>query len=112
MISGLSSGFFGRNCVLQDATSVYLAGSADSTTYDNLVTVEEVLLAAGEQVGHDHLSFASQMNKAVVVFLKDKSHVYKLIESGAFIMDAFVQVSPLSIPSTSPVFHHSHLTSC
>ncbi len=36
---------------------------------DSNVTVEEVLLAAGEQVGHDSLSFALRMNKAVVVFL-------------------------------------------
>lgn len=32
--------------------------------------VEEVLLAVREQVGHDKLSFASRMNKAVVVFLQ------------------------------------------
>ena len=67
---------------------------------DNNVTMEEVLLAAGEQVGHDNLSFASRMNKAVVVFLKDEACVYQLIESGVFIRDAFVQVSPLSVPST------------
>lgn len=47
---------------------------------NNFVTVEEVLLAAGEQVGHDNVSFASRMNKAVVVFLKDEPHVYQLIE--------------------------------
>ena len=31
--------------------------------------VEEVLLAVGDQVGHDKLSHASRMNKVVVVFL-------------------------------------------
>lgn len=35
--------------------------------------MEEVLLFVGEQVGHKNLSFASRMNKAVVVFLKEKS---------------------------------------
>ncbi|TDH15933.1 hypothetical protein EPR50_G00015180 [Perca flavescens] len=64
------------------------------------VTVEEVLLAVGEQVGHDNLSFASRMNKAVVVFMKDEQLVNQLIESGVFIRDSFVQVSPLSVPST------------
>ena len=67
---------------------------------DSNVTVEKVLLAVGEQVGHDKLSFASRMNKAVVVFLKDEPRVYQLVESGVFIRDLFVQVSPLSVPST------------
>uniref|UniRef100_H3CBT1 Reverse transcriptase zinc-binding domain-containing protein n=1 Tax=Tetraodon nigroviridis TaxID=99883 RepID=H3CBT1_TETNG len=38
---------------------------------DNLVIVEEVLLAVGKQVGHDNLLFASRMNKAVVVDIVD-----------------------------------------
>lgn len=67
---------------------------------DSNVTVEEVLLAVSEQVGHDKLCFESRMYKAVVVFLKDEPHVYHLIESGVFIRDIFVQVSPLSVPST------------
>lgn len=67
---------------------------------DGTVTVEEILLAVGEQVGHDQLSYASRMNKAVVVFLKSVPFVYQLIESGVFIRDLFVQVSPLSVPST------------
>ena len=67
---------------------------------DSSVTVEEVLLAVGEQVGHVKLSFASRMNKAVVVFLKEEPLVYQLVESGVFIRDLFVQVSPLSVPST------------
>ncbi|KAF0021705.1 hypothetical protein F2P81_026042 [Scophthalmus maximus] len=63
-------------------------------------TVEEVLLAVGQQVGHDQLLFASRMNRAVVMFLKDEPHVHQLVESGVFIRDIFVQVSPLSAPST------------
>lgn len=63
--------------------------------------MEEVLLSVGEQVGHGNLSFASRMNKAVVVvFLKEELHVHQLIESEVFITDLFVQVSPLSTPST------------
>ena len=56
---------------------------------DSSVTVEEVLLAVGEQVGHDILSFASRMNKAVVVYLKEEPLVYQLVESGVFIRDLF-----------------------
>lgn len=67
---------------------------------DGLVSVEEVLLAAGEQVGHDSILYASRMNKAVVVFLKSEPLVYQLIESGVSIGDSFVQVSPLTAPST------------
>ncbi|KAK2836049.1 hypothetical protein Q5P01_016533 [Channa striata] len=67
---------------------------------DNSVTVEEVLLAVGDQTGHDNLLFASRMNKAVVVFLKTEEDVNSLIESGVVIRDMFVQVSPLSAPST------------
>ena len=67
---------------------------------DGSVTVEQVLLAVGDQVGHEKLSYASRMNKAVVVFLKDEAHVHQLIERGVVIRDVFVQVSPLSVPST------------
>lgn len=63
------------------------------------VTVEEVLPTVGKQVGHGNLSFASHMNKAVVVFLKEERHVHQLIRSAVFIWDVFVSVSPLSTPS-------------
>lgn len=33
-------------------------------------TVEQVLLAIGEQVGYSNITFASQMHKGVVVFMK------------------------------------------
>ncbi|KAJ3581935.1 hypothetical protein NHX12_016072 [Muraenolepis orangiensis] len=38
--------------------------------HDSSVSVEEALLAAGEQVGHGNLVFASRVNKAVLVFVK------------------------------------------
>ncbi|KAK2883356.1 hypothetical protein Q8A73_022289 [Channa argus] len=67
---------------------------------DGSITVEEVLLAIGNQVGHENLLVASRMNKAVVVFLKAERIVNDLVESGVVIRDLFVQVSPLSAPST------------
>lgn len=67
---------------------------------DPSVAVEEVLLAAGEQVGHENISYASRMNKAVVVFLKEERFVSQLIGTGIFLNDIFVHVSPLAVPST------------
>lgn len=42
---------------------------------DNLVSVEEVLLAAGEQVGHKKHLFASRMNKVHRVFKRRVPHL-------------------------------------
>lgn len=64
------------------------------------VLMEVVLLAVREVVGHDKLVYASSMNKAVVVFVKEEQFVHKLVESGVVIQDMFVQVSPLAVPST------------
>ncbi|KAI4890558.1 hypothetical protein NFI96_024482, partial [Prochilodus magdalenae] len=63
-------------------------------------TVEDVLLAVGERVGHEHIYSASRMNKAVVVFLKDERLVNQLVESGIWVFETFVPVSPLLTPAT------------
>ena len=63
-------------------------------------TVEQVLLAVGEQVGHGNITYASRMNKALVIFFKDPDSVTKLIESGVTVEDEFIQVSPLAVAST------------
>ncbi|KAJ3590726.1 hypothetical protein NHX12_008675, partial [Muraenolepis orangiensis] len=68
--------------------------------HDSSVSVEEALLAAGEQVGHGNLVFASRVNKAVLVFVKSEQMVHQLVASGVIIRDLYVQVSPLSVPST------------
>ncbi|KAJ3599422.1 hypothetical protein NHX12_033385 [Muraenolepis orangiensis] len=68
--------------------------------HDSSVSVEEALLAAGEQVGHENLVFASRVNKAVLVFVKSEQMVHQLVASGVIIRDLYVQVSPLSVPST------------
>lgn len=62
---------------------------------DASVTVEDVLVAIGEQIGFENIVSASRMNKAVVVFLKDQSVVSKIIVSGIWVSGAFVIVSPL-----------------
>ncbi|XDV12818.1 hypothetical protein PO909_001388 [Leuciscus waleckii] len=63
-------------------------------------SVEDALLDVAERVGHVNIVSASRINKALMVFLKDERLVHDLIESGVFINYLFVQVSPLSVPST------------
>lgn len=53
------------------------------------VTVEEVLLAVAEQIGHEKLQFASRMNKAVVVFVKEERLVNEMVEKGIVIRGIF-----------------------
>ena len=81
---------------------------------DSSVTVEEVLLAVGEQVGHVKLSFASRMNKAVVVFLKEEPLVYQLVESGVFITYSCRSPRCRFPPrgSPCPVFRRLYRTNC
>lgn len=54
--------------------------------------MEQVLLAVGEQVGHENITYSSWMNKAVVVFLHEEQLVHLLVERGIS--------SPLFVPST------------
>ncbi|KAJ3614015.1 hypothetical protein NHX12_017592 [Muraenolepis orangiensis] len=54
--------------------------------HDSSVSVEEALLAAGEQVGHGNLVFASRVNKAVLVIVKSEQMV-QLVASGVIIRD-------------------------
>ncbi len=64
------------------------------------VTVEELLLVIGEQVGFENIVSASRMNKAVVVFLKSDSLVNQLTVSGIWVKETFVTITPLSAPAT------------
>ncbi|KAK3559764.1 hypothetical protein QTP86_020739, partial [Hemibagrus guttatus] len=64
----------------------------------NGVTVEEVLLGIGKEIGYDSISSASRTNKAVVVFVKEESHVRHLTNVGIVVSGEFVLVSPLIAP--------------
>ncbi len=66
-------------------------------------SIEDVLLAVGDKVGHANISSASRMNKAVVLFLKNEKQVKDLIESGIWINEAFVPITPLSAPATKVI---------
>ena len=70
---------------------------------DSSTSVEDVLVAIAEQVGGENINYASRMNKAVVVFLKQVVLVTKLVVSGIWVNGVFVQVTPLSAPATKVV---------
>lgn len=67
---------------------------------DDGVMVEDVLVAVGDEVGFESIIYASRMNKAVVVFVKEKNTACRLIENGIVIRDNLVQVTPLHAPSS------------
>ena len=64
------------------------------------IPIEEVLLAVGNSIGHENMCYASRMNKAVVVFMKEERYVNRLIENGTVIRDLYVEATPLATPST------------
>ncbi|GAA6075545.1 uncharacterized protein LOC108179569 [Tachysurus ichikawai] len=65
----------------------------------NGVSVEEVLLAMGKEVGNENIFAASRMNKAVVVFLKEENQARHLTTTGIVVSGEFVIVSPLVAPT-------------
>lgn len=71
-------------------------------------TVEDVLIAVVDQIGHENIVSASRMNQAVVVFLKEQNLVNRLIVSGLTVKDAFVQLSPMYISTTKGYNFVSH----
>lgn len=64
------------------------------------VSVEDVLVVVGELIGFENILSASRMNKAIVVFLKTEQLVNQLTESGIWINETFVPVTPLAAPAT------------
>lgn len=82
---------------------------------DRSMAVEEVLTAVGEQVGHDNLLYASRMNKAVVVFLKEERFVSGMIESGVVIVTTALLFLHCRFPlfgSQCRGFSHLYLKNC
>ncbi len=60
------------------------------------MTVEELLLEIGEQVGFENIISASWMNKAIFVFFKSDSLVNQLTLSGIWVKETFVTLTLLS----------------
>ncbi len=67
------------------------------------VTVEDVLLAVGEQIGYENIFSASRMNKAVVVFLNAEVLVNKVIENGLWVKGLLTTTTPLFAPATKVI---------
>ncbi|KAI2647814.1 Transposon TX1 uncharacterized 82 kDa protein [Labeo rohita] len=67
---------------------------------DEGVTVEDLLVVIGEQLGFENIVSASRMYKAIVVFLKSEALVNQLTVSGVWVKESFVPVTPLSAPAT------------
>ncbi|KAK3543616.1 hypothetical protein QTP70_025016, partial [Hemibagrus guttatus] len=65
----------------------------------NGVTVEKVLLGIAKEIGYNSISSASCMNKAMVVFVTEESHVSHLTNVGIVVSGEFVLVSPLIAPT-------------
>lgn len=83
-----------------EGTPVFSIKNGCKVASDQVFTVEDVLLAMGEIVGHGKIVSASRMNKAVVVFLKEENLVNRLVENGIVVSDTLVQVTPLCAPAT------------
>lgn len=63
-------------------------------------SIEDVMVAVGDQVGHENINSASRMNKAVVVFLKNEQLVNQVIENGLWVKGMFLPATPLYAPAT------------
>lgn len=79
---------------LEETLPLSLCNGFRCVPEDN-ATVEDVLIAIGDQIGHENIVSASRINQAVVVFLKEQNLVNRLVVTGLTVKDAFVQLSPL-----------------
>lgn len=60
------------------------------------LSIEDVLVAIGREIGAQNIMSASRMNKAMVVFLKEVEMVNHLVEFGLTVHNVFIPVLPLS----------------
>ncbi|TWW73430.1 hypothetical protein D4764_15G0008240 [Takifugu flavidus] len=62
------------------------------------LSVEEVALAVGQEIGHSSIKSAARKNRAVVLFLEQVEQANMLVETG-ITGGQFVQVTPLTQPA-------------
>lgn len=68
---------------------------------DARYTVEQVLLALGEQIGHGNITYGSRMSKAVLLFERSLLIlVYLLVEGGLVLDEQYIAMPPLFVPVT------------
>ncbi|TWW56217.1 hypothetical protein D4764_08G0002040 [Takifugu flavidus] len=65
----------------------------------SMLSVEEVALAVGQEIGHSSVKCAARMNRAVVLFLETAEQANKLVETGITVGEKFVQVTSLTQPA-------------
>jgi len=63
-------------------------------------SLEEVLLAVGQVIGHSSVRSAARKNKAVVLFVEKVEQVNRLVETGITVNGMFEPVLPLTQPAT------------
>ncbi|TWW77689.1 Transposon TX1 uncharacterized 82 kDa protein ORF 1 [Takifugu flavidus] len=65
----------------------------------SVLSVEEVALAVGQEIGHGSVKSAARMNRAVVLFVEQVEQANRLVETGITVGGQFVQVTPLTQPA-------------
>ncbi|TWW54279.1 hypothetical protein D4764_0188260 [Takifugu flavidus] len=65
----------------------------------SVLSVEEVALAVGQEIGHGSVKSAARMNRAVVLFVEKVEQANRLVETGITVGGQFVQVTPLMQPA-------------
>ncbi|TWW55885.1 hypothetical protein D4764_09G0009350 [Takifugu flavidus] len=65
----------------------------------SVLSVEEVALAVGQEIGHSSMKSAARMNRAVVLFVANVDQVNRLVETGITVGGQFVQMTPLTQPA-------------
>ncbi|TWW67244.1 hypothetical protein D4764_02G0002850 [Takifugu flavidus] len=65
----------------------------------SVLSVEEVALAVGQEIGHSSVKSASRMNRAVVLFVANVELANRLVETGITVGGQFVQETPLTQPA-------------
>ncbi|TWW73712.1 hypothetical protein D4764_15G0011080 [Takifugu flavidus] len=65
----------------------------------SVLSVEEVALAVGQEIGHSAVKSAARMNRAVVLFVENVDQANRLVETGITVGGQFVQVTPLTQPA-------------
>ncbi|TWW61082.1 Transposon TX1 uncharacterized 82 kDa protein ORF 1 [Takifugu flavidus] len=65
----------------------------------SVLSVEEVALAVGQEIGHSSVKSAARMNRAVVLFVEQVEQANRLVETGITVGGQFVQVTPLTRPA-------------
>ncbi|TWW71214.1 hypothetical protein D4764_17G0006970 [Takifugu flavidus] len=65
----------------------------------SVLSVKEVALAVGQEIGHSSVKSAARMNRVVVLFVEQVEQANRLVETGITVGGQFVQVTLLTQPA-------------